>query len=384
MKAPTVIRHYTSLLVENPALVVIYVATTISMTGQGIVTPVIPIFAREFGVGAATIGLIVGIFGLARLLFNLPAGLFSQRFGRRILMGVGLLLNAIGLGLTGASGSVSHLILWRFLAGVGSAFFITGAMTFIADISTTNNRGRLMSLQQASLLLGVDIGPAIGGFVADAMGFRWPFYLAGILSAGAAFWVLLRLPETRNLSVIAPIIEGDSLDREPKASWDVHTIKTLLSNPTFVLVSLFTMLVFFTRSGSRHTLLPLIAVERLDISATQLGLLFTTMTTINLLFAVPSGAFTDRFGRKTAILPGTILSLLGLSMFALGTQLWIFYGAAVALGLGSGVIGPAPAAYAGDLAPPGKAGVTMGLYRSFGDPGFIIGPVLLGLIADAS
>ena len=70
-------------------------------------------------------------------------------------------------------------------------------------------------------------------------------------------------------------------------------------------------------------------------------------------------------------------------MIAFGANLWIFYGAALFMGIGKGIIGPAPAAYAGDLAPPGKSGVTMGLYRTFGDLGFIAGPMLLGLIADA-
>jgi MFS family permease len=59
-----------------------------------------------------------------------------------------------------------------------------------------------------------------------------------------------------------------------------------------------------------------------------------------------------------------------------------FFGAAVLTGLGTGLIGSAPAAYAGDLSPPGKAGITMGLYRTFGDMGFVTGPVLLGWIAD--
>ena len=88
-------------------------------------------------------------------------------------------------------------------------------------------------------------------------------------------------------------------------------------------------------------------------------------------------------GRKAVILPGSLLSLVGLSMFATSTSLPAFFGAAAVLGLGTGLIGPAPAAYAGDLAPPGKTGVTMGLYRTFGDVGFVTGPILLGWIADS-
>jgi len=329
------------------------------------------------------VGLVVGVFGLARLFLNLPAGILSQRFGGRMLMTGGLFLTAAGTGLMGMADGISQMILWRFLAGAGSAMYMTGSMSFIANISTTENRGKLLSLQQGSLLLGVDIGPAVGGFVADALGYRWPFYLGGILAALSGVWILLSLPRGNGTSVRRAPQQRHPPGREQQATWDVKTIKTLLTTPTFILVSVFTLLVFFTRTGSRQTLLPLIAVGDVGMSATQLGLLFTVMTTTNLLLVLPAGVLSDRFGRKAVVLPGTLLSLLGLSMFAFGRDLWMFYGAAVVLGLGTGVIGPTPAAYAGDLAPPGKTGVSMGLYRTFGDVGFVVGPILLGLIADA-
>ena len=60
-----------------------------------------------------------------------------------------------------------------------------------------------------------------------------------------------------------------------------------------------------------------------------------------------------------------------------------FFVAGTVLSLGTGLIGPTPVAFAGDLAPPGKTGVAMGLYRTFGDIGFITGPILLGWISEA-
>jgi MFS family permease len=237
-----------------------------------------------------------------------------------------------------------------------------------------------MSLQMGSLLLGTDVGPIIGGFVADTLGFRWPFYLAGILSCVAAVWVLLKLPETRRLTIKQT---AEDVPQPTQAGrWDFDVVKRLLYNPTFMMLSLFTLLVFFTRTGSRQTLLPILAVDRAGMSATQLGFLFTFMTTINLALVLPAGARTDRLGRKALILPGTLLTLGGLGLFAWASTMPLFFGAAALMGLGTGLIGSAPSAYAGDLAPPGKAGITMGLYRTFGDVGFITGPILLGWIAD--
>jgi MFS family permease len=350
------------------------------MAGQGIISPVLPLFAKEFGVGTTAIGFVVGVFGLSRLFLNLPSGMIGERFGRRLLMGGGLVLGAAGLFLTGTASSIVFMALWRFVSGAGSAMYMTGAMSFIADISTPGNRGRLMSLQQGSLLLGTDLGPIIGGFVADTLGFRWPFYMAGMLSGTAALWVMLRLPEPRR----APDVTETATTPGPgiRQGWDMRAVGKLLTNPTFVLLSLFTMMVFFTRTGSRQTILPILAVDRIGMSATHLGFLFTFMTTINLLLVLPAGALTDRFGRKAVIMPGALVTIAGLTLFALASNMWLFFAGGALLGVGTGMIGPAPAAYAGDLSPQGKTGVTMGLYRTFGDVGFIVGPILLGFIAD--
>ena len=383
MTLPGVVHRYINLFSENPGLVQICVATLISMTGHGIVAPVLPLFAKGFGISAAAIGLVVGMFGMARLVFNLPAGFLSQRFGQKVMMGAGLMLTAVSMWFMGTAGGLPGLVFWRFLAGTGSAMSVTGAMSYIAQMSKIENRGRLMSLQQGSILIGGDIGPILGGLLADTLGIRWPFYLAGLLAATAAVWILLTLPDAADGSGDEPLSVRVGLSN-PRHFRDLQTIKTLLTNPTFVLVGLFTTVVFFTRTGSRYTLLPLISSASIGMSATQLGLLIATIATVNLLLVVPAGSLTDRLGRKAVVLPGAVLSLLGLGMFALGHSVWTFYAGGVILGIGTGVIGPAPAAYAGDLAPPGKTGITMALYRTFGDLGFVVGPILLGLLADAT
>lgn len=384
MTAPGVVRRYVSLFRENRGLVQICVATLISMTGHGIIAPVLPLFAKGFGVSATAIGLVVGMFGMARIFFNLPAGLLSQRFGQKVMMGIGLILTGLSTWSMGTAGGLAGLIFWRFLAGTGSAMSVTAAMSFVTQISKIENRGRLLSLQLGSILLGSDIGPIIGGFVADLLGIRWPFYLAGILAGGAAVWVLLSLPTP--IKEPGPETSSGKVDlsSDKRALLDLHTIKALLMNPTFVLVGLLTTVVFFTRAGARHTLLPLLSSGSMGMSATQLGLLLATIATVNLLMVMPAGSLADRLGRKAVLLPGALLSLLGLCLFALGSNVWIFYAAGVVLGIGTGFIGPAPAAYAGDLAPPGKTGITMALHRTFGDVGFVVGPVFLGLVADAT
>jgi MFS family permease len=84
------------------------------------------------------------------------------------------------------------------------------------------------------------------------------------------------------------------------------------------------------------------------------------------------------------IVPSTIVSGLAFVAFALADGYWGFIFGAMLWGIGGGIGGAAPAAYAADLAPPGANGITMGIYRTIADAGYVVGPALLGLIADGA
>ncbi len=370
---------------ENRAMTAIALATTISMMGQGVVAPVLPEYARDFDVGTTSIGFVVAAFGFSRLFLNIPSGVLGAKYGRTVLMSVGLAITAIGNIGSGFAPEIIQLIAWRVVAGAGSAMFMTGAMAYVADISTPQNRGQLMSIQQGSLLLGVDLGPPMGGFVADTWGLAWPFFLAGGLAAAAAVWTAFRLPNrppgwtrggARTVSVAASQVTSQSGGRSPT--------RTMLGNPTFIVVGLFTMMVFLTRTGSRQTLVPIIAVDEIEMSLTLLGVMLFVMTTINFFIVFPAGWLADRFGRKPVMVPGILLAGAGLLLFTLAGNVPMMFLAAIVMGVGTGVAGPAPAAYIADLAPPGQTSLAMGLYRTFGDLGFIIGPIALGFIAETS
>ena len=98
------------------------------MAGQGVVGPVLPLYARDFGVSATMVGLTLTVFALARLILNIPAGLIADRFGRRVLLIGGPILTSIGMFGSGFAGDIWSLLIWRFVAGAGSAFFMSGAL----------------------------------------------------------------------------------------------------------------------------------------------------------------------------------------------------------------------------------------------------------------
>ena len=163
------------------------------MAGQGVVGPVLPLYARDFGVSATMVGLTLTVFALARLILNIPAGLIADRLGRRVLLIGGPILTSIGMFGSGFAGDIWSLLIWRFVAGAGSAFFMSGALIYLIDIAPPDLRARYVATNQWALSVGVALGPGLGGLVAERWGLAAPFHLVGVIALFAAVYAVFRL-----------------------------------------------------------------------------------------------------------------------------------------------------------------------------------------------
>ena len=344
------------------------------MAGQGVVGPVLPLYAKDFNVSTAVVGLTFTSFGLARLLLNVPAGIWADRFGRRSLLVGGPLLTAAGMIGSGLAPTIWVLLAWRLLAGAGSALYMTGAQIYLIDIASDDARARYIATNQGALLAGVSIGPAVGGLLADAYGLRVPFIVVGTGALLTALYGFLRLPETRR-------------DREPgvdkpSAIPARRVWGELMRSGQFVAVGLVSFAIFAVRSGFRQTLVPLEAADRFGFDTGDLGLLFTAFGIVGLVLIAPAGFVADRFGRKPAIVPNGFVAVAGVIITALASGPGLFVAGLLVVAVGTAVSGPAPAAFVADIAPADLRGSAMGLYRTWGDLGLVLAPVLGGLLAD--
>ena len=353
-------------------------STVLVMAGQGVVGPVLPIYADNFGVSTAVVGLTFTAFGLARLVLNIPAGIWADRAGRRVLLVGGPLLTALGMVGSGLAPSIWVLLAWRLVAGAGSALYMTGAQIYLIDIAGDHQRARYIATNQGALLLGVSVGPAVGGLLADSYGLRTPFLVVGAGALLTALYGYLRLPETgtRTRPEDRPDPTQRALDRAARRSF--------IRSPQFVAVGLTSFSIFAVRTGFRQTLVPLEAVERFGFTTGGVGLLFTGLGFLGLILIGPAGWAADRFGRKPVIVPNGYLAAVGVLITALAPDPLWFVAGLVVTALGTGVSGPAPAAFVADIAPPTMRGSAMGVYRTWGDLGVVLSPVLSGALADAT
>lgn len=348
------------------------ISTALVMTGQGMAGPVLPVFARQFGVSLAAVGTTMAAFGLARLLLNVPLGSLADRWGRRFLLVGGPIVLAASMVWAGVAGGIVELTLARFVGGAGSAMYMTGALVYVTDISTPANRGRLIGFNQGALLFGQAIGPGIGGLIADAFGIRAPFFAVGAGALLAGIYGFFRLEETRPAVPPAP--------REGRAGGSPW--RRLLTSPGFPAIALVNFVIFFSRASSRNTLLPLAAVNLFGLSLGQVGLVLTAMAIINLVLLPTASIMSDRHGHLRAITPSMAGTALGLGLFALASHLWIFLVGVGVLAVASAVAGPAPSAFAAEVVPDDIRGFSLGMFRTAGDFGLLLGPPLLGWVAD--
>ena len=368
---------------QGGVIVMLSAQVFLIMLGLGLVTPILPLYAQSFGVGAAAVGSLVTVFGVARMLINIPAGQWTDRFGRKGLLVAGPVLSAAGALGFAFAGSFTELLIWRVVQGIGSAVLTTAAMVAVTDISHPENRGRVMSLYQGSLLLGAGAGPAVGGFVAEAYGVRAPFLFFAALTGAAALWALLRIPETRPPRTASTTPSGTGIPLPPPPRLRI-VLRDLMRDRNFLLISGVTLGVFFTRSGGQMTLLPLLGHNELGMSESAIGLVFTLIAACNFAALYAAGSLADRLGRKAVIVPSGMITAVSMLLYLWTGSVELFVLNALLLGIGTGLGGPAPAAYAADIAPKATLGPAMGLYRTISDLGLVVGPILLGGLVDAA
>jgi multidrug resistance protein len=368
--APAASGGYLEPLRAQPMLVPLMLVMMLVMSGMGVVTPVLSVYAQSFGVGATLIGTTITAFGVARLLVNLPAGIASERFGRRSLLWAGPLVLCLGSIGCALAGSFVELVLWRFVQGVGSGIYMTVATAAAADLSTPATRGRVMALNHTALLAGVSLGPALGGVLADLLGHRAPFWGFAVAAGLACLVALTCFRETR------------AAERSATTAGGAGGLSGLVTDRRFMAVTAVTFATFFTRTAAQWQLIPLVGHERLGLTLAVVGAALTAHALANLAMLPLAGRLIDRFGQIPCLTMATVLVAVALAVIAAAPEPVMFMAGLMLLGLALGVANPAASAYAADHAPAGRFGPAMGMLRTMGDLGFVLGPILAGAVVD--
>ncbi len=362
--------------VERRVLFAMCVLISINQLGFGSVIPVLPLYAQSFGVPASAIGMAVAIYGLARFFVAVPSGQLSDRLGRRPTLAMGGVISALGSFWCAAATGYPEFIVARFVSGAGAGIILTTGQVVLADISTPERRGRIISIYQGCFLFAVGIGPLPGGLLASYFGLAVPFQAYGVASLLAMLVAWFAVEETRGMG------HGGVGQGAAVTISYVRQLNLLLRQVGFVLVCGISLANSVIRTGGLFTVIPVFAVLRLSLNVAEIGFGMALGSVAGVIAAYPSGVLVDRFGRKAVIVPATLITGLSMLLFMISPSYVWFVVSCVVWGVAASIGGTAPAAYAADSAPPGMNAAAMSTFRMVGDLGYVIGPIFLGFLVD--
>ena len=360
---------------ERRVLFWMCVLIAVNQLGFGAIIPVMSLYAQSFGVSQFAIGMTVAVYGLARFAVAIPSGQIADRLGRRQTLAIGGVISTVGNVWCALATSYEELVIARFIAGAGGGMVLTGGVIVLADITTPERRGRTMALYQGTFLFAVGIGPLPGGWLAERFGLAAPFVAFAAAAGAVGFIAWFAVKETRN--------NAKTTGTEKTSLPPLREQLTLLMRLAgFRLVSILSFAHAVTRTGALFSIVPVFVSLRLGLSPSQIGFGFALGSVLGLMTTYPGGMLTDRFGRKSVIVPASLATGVSMILFCLaGSYTWFLF-AVVVWGVASAMGASAPASYAADCAPPRMNATAMSTYRMLADLGYVIGPLALGLLAD--
>jgi DHA1 family tetracycline resistance protein-like MFS transporter len=183
----------------RPAVLFILFTMMIDAMGIGLIIPVMPdlfqeVGARDLGTAALWGGVLATMFAFMQFFFGPVIGALSDRFGRRPVLLLSLVVMALDYLVMAVAGSIWLLLVGRMIGGITAATQAT-ANAYMADISRPEDRAANFGLIGAAFGVGFVLGPLIGGLLAE-FGTRAPFYAAAALAALNATFGYFVLKET--------------------------------------------------------------------------------------------------------------------------------------------------------------------------------------------
>ncbi|MBO0596111.1 MFS transporter [Nesterenkonia sp. E16_7] len=357
-------------------LKVMIVSAFVIAIGFGIVAPILPQYASDFGVSAMAVSAVVSAFGLFRLIFAPASGKLTQWLGETPVYVIGLLIVAVSMIATAYAPSYELLLLFRALGGIGSTFFTVSAMTFLARKSPPTIRGRVSGAYASAFLIGSVAGPLVGSGLL-VFGPRVPFlvYGAALVVAAAIVFVMLRQSRLE--------------DRGRKEERETATLAEAWQHRGYRAALTAGFANGWATFGLRNSVVPLFAATAFVgsgwvLDSSQLaGVALATFAAGNVAAVLLFSRRSDRLGRRRPIILGLLVSALATGLLGLAPSPLVLLLLSVIAGAGTGLMNPAQQAAIADIVGSGRnGGSVVSTFQMTQDLGAIIGPLLAGFLVD--
>ncbi|MBO3078348.1 MULTISPECIES: multidrug efflux MFS transporter NorA [Mammaliicoccus] len=349
----------------NSKLNVLYFNIFLMFLGISIVIPVLPTILYDLDLNGSDLGVLVAVFALFQMIASPFGGRFADKFGKKIIIIIGLLLFSISEFIFAMGDTFSILLLSRVLGGISAAFVMPGVNGMIGDLSTSEDRAKNFSYMSAVINTGFIVGPGVGGFLAE-ISHRMPFYFAGGLGIIALLFSIFLLKEAS---------EDDSTE----------TQKTKVKEPfpyKLFVVPIIIMLILSYGLASTETMFSLYTAEKVGFEPKDISIAITGGAIVGVIFQLfLFEKLVGKIGEIKLTLFSLIYSVLILGAFLIASKYITVMLVSFVIFIGFDLIRPSMTNYFSKLAG-NNQGTAGGLNSAATSVGNLIGPLVAGVAFD--
>jgi MFS transporter, DHA1 family, multidrug resistance protein len=354
---------------HKSVFITLFFAIFSTITGVGIVVPLLPIYAHELGGTGIYVGMIFGSFSISRIILLPLFGRLSDRKGRKPFIVSGLLAYTLISFAFVLSTNVETLIILRFIQGAASAMIMPVVQAYIGEITQEGSEGYSMSFFNLSMFMSLTIGPLMGGVIKDIFTMDAAFVSMGVLSGLGLLLSIVFLPAVKE--------ENIRTGKQKTTPWQ-HIIKDRTLIAIFIFRYTYTSCV-----GIIWCFLPLYGDSMFGLSGSMIGILVTLGVFISGLLQLPMGYMADRVNKSRMIIIGGFFAAGGVLVPYFADSFSDLLAGVCIFGLGGGIASPAVMALAVIKGEEKKAmGTVMSIVTLAHSLGMLTGSMAAGLFMD--
>lgn len=348
---------------------IVFFTVLVDVVGFGIVIPILPFYATEFGVSPTVVTLLFASFSFCSFLSAPLLGSLSDRIGRRPVIILSIISTAIGWFVFASATAVWMLFLGRIIDGAAAGNF-TSAQGYMVDIAKDEKeRTRNLGILSAIFGVGFLLGPILGGLLSK-VSHVFPFWIAGVMASVNAVSAIFFLPES-------------NLNRKMDKVIDYHPLSPLIRawcdkplRPLYVTWASFALAFVIGQS-----VFALFVKDVFGFSAFGTGMAFAL---IGVVVVINQTLLLQRFWLKKfdeTRLQTIMLMILAASLVCIGVEvLPIFYIGLLGLGTGQAVLRVVVTSQVAGGAGPSRRGEAIGILSAIMSASMVVAPIVAGVL----
>lgn len=335
----------------------------------------LPYINEDFALNASASGWIMASYLLSTAIFQIPAARLADIFGRRKIFILGVCVFLVFSMLCGLAWSGMSLILFRFFSGIGSSMMFATNMAILTTAVPASRRGWALGLNAGTVYFSLAVGPFVGGFLTQWLGWHSIFYLAAGMSVLVLAGAMLLLKEewrsegSRSFDYAGAFIYATGLSSliygfsqlphligfiltviglmilffftqfERKQEYPVFNVNIFFRNRIFKHASL-SALINYSATTSISFMLSLYLQYVRGLTPTEAGLILVAQSFIMAVVSLQSGRLSDKISATKMAASGMLIIAIGLLCLCFLSETTPFYLIFIVLafiGLGFGI-----------------------------------------------